>query len=91
MRLFATTLFLVCSIALPAMAQDINTIHMGTPTCVTYPEWTGQHVDTIDLSVLGDRPHRVLKPDSMMTMDYLPDRLNIKTDETGIIITTDCG
>ena len=74
-----------------ATAQDINSTQMSTPTCVTFPEWTGQPVDTIDLSILGERPHRVLKSDSMMTMDYSPDRLNIKTDQDGIIITTDCG
>lgn len=64
---------------------------MATPTCQTYPEWTGQQVDTIDLSILGDRPHRILHPDSMATMDYSPDRLNIHTTDDGIIITQDCG
>lgn len=64
---------------------------MATPTCETYPEWMGQHIDTINLSILGNRPHRILKPGSMATMDYLPDRLNIHTTEDGIIVTQDCG
>ena len=71
-------------------AQD-NSTSMTTPTCETYVEWTGQNIEDIDLSVLGDRSYRVVKPDSMVTMDYRPDRLNIKTDESGTIITQECG
>jgi hypothetical protein len=33
----------------------------------------------------GDHAIRVLKPDSMATMDYRPDRLNIDVDADGII------
>jgi hypothetical protein len=33
----------------------------------------------------GERPIRVLKPDSMATMDYRPDRLNIDVDAHGTI------
>lgn len=33
----------------------------------------------------GDKPVRVLHPDSMVTMDYRPDRLNIDLDANGII------
>ena len=85
--------FALVFLASPLVAQDasINDTQMATPTCMTYPEWTGKKVDEIDLTILGDRPYRVLTPDSMMTMDYSPDRLNIQTDADGIIITTDCG
>jgi hypothetical protein len=91
MRLLLITLFCIGLGVTPSISQDINDTQMGTPTCVTYPEWTGQSVDDIDLTILGDRSYRILKPDSMMTMDYIPDRLKIKTDDVGIIITTDCG
>jgi hypothetical protein len=74
-----------------AMSNSINDTTMATPSCETYVEWTGQNIDDIDLSVLGDRRHRVLKPDSMMTMDYLPERLNIRTTQDGIIVTQSCG
>ncbi|KAH7114466.1 hypothetical protein B0J11DRAFT_541072 [Dendryphion nanum] len=30
-------------------------------------------------------PHRVLKPDSMSTMDYKPERLNIHLDDEGTV------
>lgn len=33
----------------------------------------------------GENPIRVLKPDSMATMDYRPDRLNIDVDADGTI------
>lgn len=64
---------------------------MATPTCETYPEWMGAPIGQVDLGILGDRPYRVLKPDSMATMDYSPDRLNIHTTDEGIIIQQDCG
>ncbi|WP_159976066.1 MULTISPECIES: I78 family peptidase inhibitor [unclassified Novosphingobium] len=38
----------------------------------------------------GDKPIRVLKPDSAMTMDYRPDRLNIAVDAKGIITGLSC-
>jgi hypothetical protein len=70
---------------------DMDETWMATPTCETYVGWMGQHIDSIDLSILGDRRYRVLKPDSMATMDYLPNRLNIHTTDDGIIINQDCG
>lgn len=74
-----------------AFAQNINDTTMATPTCTTYVEWTGKNITDIDLSILGDRPYRILKPDSMATMDYAPDRLNINTTDNGIILSQDCG
>ncbi|MHA6325110.1 I78 family peptidase inhibitor [Roseivivax sp. CAU 1753] len=38
-----------------------------------------------------DRSVRVLAPDSMMTMDYRIDRLNVLTDDTGLVIEFRCG
>ncbi len=69
----------------------INEETMVTPTCKTYVEWTGKNISDVDLSILNDRPHRILKPDAMMTMDYAPDRLNINTIDDGIILSQDCG
>lgn len=34
---------------------------------------------------------RILKPDSHVTMDYVPTRLNILTDEDGRVIGLKCG
>lgn len=65
--------------------------HMATPSCVTYPEWTGMNAKDINKSVLEGRAYRILGPDSMATMDYSPNRLNIHTDDKGIIIEQVCG
>lgn len=74
-----------------AFMAPINEETMATPTCKTYVEWTGKNIKDVDLSILNDRPHRVLKPNSMATMDYSPDRLNIHTTDEGIILSQDCG
>jgi len=68
-----------------------NSPHMATPTCVTYPEWIGQHVNEINKSVLGNRTYRILGPNTPATMDYSPDRLNINTDDNGIVVEQICG
>ena len=88
MKYFLLTLSFV---SLSAFAENVNEPTQATPSCETYVEWTGKNINEIDLSVLGDRPHRVVKPDSMVTMDYIPDRLNIHTTEDGIILQQDCG
>ena len=39
-----------------------------------------------------DRPYRILGPDSMATMDYNPDRINIMTDGGGnTVLSVSCG
>ncbi|SFG41957.1 Peptidase inhibitor I78 family protein [Novosphingobium sp. CF614] len=38
----------------------------------------------------GDKPIRVLKPGSAMTMDYRPERLNIYLDDAGTIKEFKC-
>jgi hypothetical protein len=38
----------------------------------------------------GDKPIRVLKPGSAMTMDYRPERLNIFLDDKGMIAKFQC-
>ena len=105
MKHFFTICFLFIAIPAHALMIQIPTFdegreanqersadrNMATPTCETYIEWTGQNIDDVDLSVLGDRPHRILKPDSMATMDFNPDRLNINVDDEGNIITQECG
>ncbi|MFY9240358.1 MAG: I78 family peptidase inhibitor [Roseovarius sp.] len=38
-----------------------------------------------------NRPHRVIPPNSAVTMDYRPDRLNVDLDEAGQITRFWCG
>ncbi|WP_460814816.1 I78 family peptidase inhibitor [Luteimonas pelagia] len=39
----------------------------------------------------GSRTARVIGPDDMVTMDYRPDRVNVKTNERGAITEVTCG
>ncbi|WP_413061367.1 I78 family peptidase inhibitor [Sphingomonas carotinifaciens] len=39
----------------------------------------------------GARALRVVGPDTMVTMDYRPDRLNVETDAGGIVTRLRCG
>ncbi len=39
----------------------------------------------------GAKAARVIKPDTMVTMDYRGDRLNIRLDDAGDIIAVTCG
>jgi hypothetical protein len=75
----------------PLTQSPVTEYEIVDSVCKTYVEWTGMHIDKIDLSILENRPYRVLKPDSMATMDYNPDRLNIMTTQDGIILTQECG
>jgi len=38
----------------------------------------------------GDKPMRVVTPGMAVTMDYRPDRLNVKVGEDGKISALDC-
>jgi hypothetical protein len=71
--------------------SDLNDETQTTPSCTTYVEWTGKNIDEMDMSVLEDREYRIIRPDSMVTMDFVPERLNIHVDENGTIIKQDCG
>ena len=50
----------------------------------------GVDVATLDTTVLPER-RRIIPPGSAVTMDYIPDRLNLEVDETGIITRVYCG
>ncbi len=38
-----------------------------------------------------DRPHRIIPPNSAVTLDHRPDRLNVDVDDNGIITRIWCG
>lgn len=61
----------------------------GEPPC-DFDHWTGKPVDEQALKETG-RPYRILPPGSMATMDYVPERINVHTDEEGIVTKVKCG
>ncbi|KAF1837566.1 hypothetical protein BDW02DRAFT_118443 [Decorospora gaudefroyi] len=44
-----------------------------------------QHDETTFAKMDLPKEHRVLKPDSMKTMDHKPERLNVHVDEDGTV------
>ncbi len=58
--------------------------------CGSHIEWIGQKVNNSALRKTG-KPFRVLPPNSMMTMDHNPERINVHVDEHGIIEDVKCG
>jgi hypothetical protein len=38
-----------------------------------------------------DRPYRILKPGDMATQDYSAERINLNVDETGMVVSVNCG
>jgi len=39
----------------------------------------------------GAKNIRVIRPGTMVTMDYRGDRLNLKTDDAGAVVSVSCG
>ena len=52
--------------------------------------WLGKKPDERAIKETG-RPYRILPPGSMATMDYIHNRINIHTDENGMITMIRCG
>jgi hypothetical protein len=54
-----------------------------------YAGLVGANIAAVTLP--ADLNARILGPDDAATMDFIPDRLNILTDEDGVILSLDCG
>ncbi|MBN8521397.1 MAG: hypothetical protein J0L77_05815 [Alphaproteobacteria bacterium] len=62
-----------------------------TAVCA-YPELIGKNIKDVDTKAyFPGRAVRVLPPGAMATMDYSATRLNIHTDEDGVIKMFACG
>lgn len=55
-----------------------------------YEGWVGKPVDEAAVKAEG-RIYRVLTPDSMMTMDHNPERINVVHDKDGKVTRVWCG
>ncbi|QQG35939.1 MAG: hypothetical protein HYS17_10625 [Micavibrio aeruginosavorus] len=69
--------------------EDAGGVSTDAATC-DFSSWIGQHVNDIGIKDAG-RPFRILKPDSMATQDYVPDRINVMVDNSGVVIAVRCG
>jgi hypothetical protein len=61
-----------------------------TDVSCDFEEWVGNPVDEAAVKDTG-RVYRILKPDSMMTMDHNPERINIVHDDDGVVTRVWCG
>ena len=59
------------------------------PSC-EFSHWVGAPVDEAAVQAEG-RPYRILPPGAMATMDYSPSRINLNTDDAGIVQSVTCG
>ena len=55
-----------------------------------FQHWIGKPVNETPVRTLG-RPYRILPPNSAMTMDHIPNRINVFTDDRGMVIKVRCG
>lgn len=58
-------------------------------TC-DFEVWVGQPVDEAAVKETG-RVYRILPPNSMMTMDHNPDRINVEHDDAKTVTRVWCG
>ena len=57
-----------------------------------YSDLIGQTPDAVDKSRFpADATVRVLKPDQMVTMEYMFGRINLRVDDAGVIESVTCG
>ena len=55
-----------------------------------YNEWVGQSVNEDTVKATG-RPYRILGPNSMATMDFSPQRINVIVDDKKVVTAVRCG
>jgi hypothetical protein len=75
--------------AAPEDAVPPPEMRMENVSCDFSP-WVGHPVDE-DAVKATQRPYRILPPGAMATMDYSPQRINLDTDENGIVTRVHCG
>lgn len=56
----------------------------------SFESWVGAKVDEAAVKATG-RPYRILTPDSMMTMDHNPERINVVHDADMTVTRVWCG
>lgn len=66
-----------------------NTMSSGG-SCGAHMDWIGHKVNKAALKKTG-QPFRILPPNSMMSMDHVPTRINIHVDKNNIVEDIECG
>jgi hypothetical protein len=73
-------------------AEDGRRLRGAEPAVAScqFSHWIGKPVNEIPVKTLG-RPYRVLPPNSVVTMDHIPNRINLYVDKRGIVTRVRCG
>lgn len=84
----ATAVALALS-ACAADGDDDTSTEADLCGAAAYEALIGQNIAAITLP--SDLNHRIIMPDTLVTMDYSAERLNFYTDEDGVIERIACG
>lgn len=78
--LFAFTVMLTsCAAPPPGVAYDLPAKNKFQ--ACPHQDYVGKNVDEVKVKLDADKKtYRLLEPDSMMTMDFSPDRINVVYD-----------
>lgn len=92
MRLVPMTLIACAGLSLAACVQETPDVTLAPQECgaAQYADRVGTPLSTFDVSQVK-APVRVLGPDSIMTMDYRSDRMNVYHSNKGVIEKIVCG
>lgn len=80
-------LLAACQAGAPAAPAEA-----GQTACAAerFGQWVGKPLESLDKSQLPAQT-RILHPDSVATMDYRADRLNVHVDASGKVARVVCG
>lgn len=85
------TLFIASPARLDGVAtQAGETAAEETQACAYPKEWVGKQADEKAVKAFA-KSYRILGPNTPATMDYRHDRINVRTDEDGIVLDVTCG
>lgn len=72
------------------IAEEGESVTEGEPCgAAAYADLVGKNLAAVTLP--AELNTRVIRPGSMVTQDYVPERLNIELDEGGVITRLRCG
>lgn len=88
---FVISLAALSVLALLSACQPHEDVMRPDATCAAskYETLIGTPADAADFS--AEKLVRIIAPGTAVTMDYRADRLNVETDEAGIITRVYCG
>lgn len=79
-----------CEMATPQPSPVPGQVDLSSCSADAVQSLIGTNIAAVDTRPLA-RTVRVIPPNSAVTMDYNPQRLNIETDARGVIVRLSCG